>query len=125
MPRRMTAPGSGPVLRTTSLRLQVSVAVLALLTVLLVALGVLVNLRLGEQLRADLTQRLVDRAGYARVLAEQGLDAQTLADQLTGADIAATYVVDGSTVVRAGETRAGAEGHAEDSRRPEGVGGCR
>ena len=98
MPRRMTAPGSGPVLRTTSLRLQVSVAVLALLTVLLVALGVLVNLRLGEQLRADLTQRLVDRAGYARVLAEQGLDAQTLADQLTGADIAATYVVDGSTV---------------------------
>jgi len=98
MLRRMTAPGSGPVLRTTSLRLQVSVAVLALLTVLLVALGVLVNLRLGEQLRADLTQRLVDRAGYARVLAEQGLDAQTLADQLTGADIAATYVVDGSTV---------------------------
>jgi len=98
MLRRMTAPGSGPVLRTTSLRLRVSVAVLALLTVLLVALGVLVNLRLGEQLRADLTQRLVDRAGYARVLAEQGLDAQTLADQLTGADIAATYVVDGSTV---------------------------
>lgn len=66
MLRRMTAGGSGPVLRTTSLQLRVSVAVLALLTVLLVVLGVLVNLRLGEQLRADLTQRLVDRAGYAR-----------------------------------------------------------
>ncbi len=92
------AADAGSRLRTTSLRLRVSLAVLGLLTLLLVALGVLVNLGLGAQLRADLTQRLVDRAGYARVLAGQGLDAQTLADQLTGADIAVSYVVDGQTV---------------------------
>jgi hypothetical protein len=50
-------------MRTTSLRLRVVAAVLAMLTIVLVTVGILINLVLGGQLRADLQQRLIDHAG--------------------------------------------------------------
>jgi len=85
-------------MRTTSLRLRVIAAVLAALTVVLVCAGLLINVVLGQQLRADLQQRLIDRAGYAQILAEQGLPAQNLANQLTGDDISVTYSLGGAIV---------------------------
>ncbi|MFC5929761.1 sensor histidine kinase [Cryobacterium melibiosiphilum] len=85
-------------MRTTSLRLRVIAAVLTALTLVLVSVGILINVVLGEQLRADLEQRLLDRAGYAQILAEEGLAAQALANQLTGEDVRVSYEVDGDTV---------------------------
>ncbi|TFD50295.1 hypothetical protein E3T55_10370, partial [Cryobacterium frigoriphilum] len=114
-------------MRTTSLRLRVIAAVLAALTVVLVTVGILINVVLGEQLRADLEQRLLDRAGYAQILADEGLDAQTLANQLTGEDIVVSFEVDGDTVYGRQEPGqaggpAGAPGEARDGRGP-GQGG--
>ena len=97
-------------MRTTSLRLRVIAAVLAVLAVVLVSVGLLVNVVLGDQLRADLEQRLVDRAGYAQTLAGQGLDPQDLADQLAGDDVAVTFVQGGDTVVGRNDARPGARG---------------
>ena len=85
-------------MRTTSLRLRVVAAVLAMLTIVLVTVGILINVVLGGQLRADLEQRLIDRAGYAQILAEEGLAAQSLANRLTGDDVTVTYSVGGDTV---------------------------
>jgi len=85
-------------MRTTSLRLRVISAVLAAVAVVLVCAGLLINVVLGAQLRADLQQRLIDRAGYAQILAAQGLPAQNLANQLTGDEIAVTYTRGGDVV---------------------------
>ncbi|WP_104081948.1 cell wall metabolism sensor histidine kinase WalK [Cryobacterium sp. Y11] len=85
-------------MRTTSLRVRVVAAVLAMLTMVLVTVGILINVVLGSQLRADLQQRLIDRAGYAQILAEQGLAPQSLANQLTGDDVTVTYSIGGDTV---------------------------
>ncbi|MDJ0376404.1 HAMP domain-containing sensor histidine kinase [Cryobacterium sp. PH31-L1] len=96
-------------MRTTSLRLRVVAAVLAMLTIVLVAVGILINLVLGGQLRADLQQRLIDRAGYAQILAEQGLPAQSLANRLTGDDVTVTYSVGGDTVYGRADPNPGAD----------------
>ncbi|WP_104089740.1 response regulator [Cryobacterium sp. N19] len=96
-------------MRTTSLRLRVVAAVLAMLTIVLVAVGILINLVLGGQLRADLQQRLIDRAGYAQILAEQGLEAQSLANRLTGDDVTVTYSVGGDTVYGRADPTPGAD----------------
>ncbi|MDH6237718.1 HAMP domain-containing sensor histidine kinase [Cryobacterium sp. CG_9.6] len=85
-------------MRTTSLRLRVVAAVLAVLAVVLLVVGVLTHVVLGEQLRANLQERLLDRAGYAQILADQGLAAQSLADQLTGDNISVAFSREGDTV---------------------------
>ncbi|WP_104133287.1 cell wall metabolism sensor histidine kinase WalK [Cryobacterium sp. M91] len=106
-------------MRTTSLRLRVVAAVLAMLTIVLVTVGILINVVLGGQLRADLQQRLIDRAGYAQILAEEGLAAQSLANRLTGDDVTVTYSVGGDTVygrtdpTPRGDRGPGAPPHAE------------
>lgn len=106
-------------MRTTSLRLRVVVAVLVMLTIVLVTVGILINLVLGGQLRADLQQRLIDRAGYAQILAEEGLAAQSLANRLAGDDVTVTYSVGGDTVygrtdpTPGGHRGPGAPPHAE------------
>lgn len=78
----MTAP-----LRTGSLRRRVVVVTLGLVLVVLVGSALLVNYLLGDRMRTDLRQRLVDRAGYAQLLADQGVSGQTLADRLAGQGI--------------------------------------
>lgn len=70
-------------MRTGSLRLRIIVGVLAALTVVLFAGGYLIERTLAAQLRGDLQQRLVDRVGYGRLLANEGLSAQEIADQLS------------------------------------------
>jgi two-component system OmpR family sensor kinase len=84
--------------RTGSLRTRVIVSVLGLLLVVLLALGATVNLILGERLRADLHQRLADRASLAQVLIAQDLSPQQLTDRLTGAGITATVSSSTGTV---------------------------
>jgi len=85
-------------MRTPSLRLRVVVAVLGLLTAVLVGLGLLVNAVLAARLHADLRDRLAERAGFARLLAQRGLADQDLADRLTGQGITAV-VRDGGAEV--------------------------
>lgn len=94
----MTTSATDRPVATSSLRRRVVVAVLALLLVVLIGLGVLVNAVLGERLRSDVRQRLVDRAGYARLLDEQGVSGQTLTDRLTGAGITTSFVSTGGAV---------------------------
>ncbi|HEY8789432.1 MAG TPA: HAMP domain-containing sensor histidine kinase [Actinopolymorphaceae bacterium] len=94
----MTTAGSDRPVVTPSLRRRVVVAVLALLLVVLLGLGLLVNAVLGERLRSDLRQRLVDRADYAQLLDTEGLSGQTLTDRLTGAGITTSFVSTGGDV---------------------------
>lgn len=101
----MTTAGPYLPVVTSSLRRRVVVAVLALLLVVLVGLGLLVNAVLGERLRADLQQRLVDRADYARLLDTQGVSGQTLTDRLTGAGITTSFVSTGGDVTVGREVR--------------------
>lgn len=90
-------------MRTTSLRVRVTVAVLALLVVTLLVLSAVVELVLGNRLRADLRGRLADRAVAARAL-DGTLAPQALADRLTGDGVTATLRdSDGEVIVgRAG-----------------------
>ncbi len=78
-------------LRTGSLRRRVIVAVSALLVVVLVGMGFVVNVVLGDRLRGDLRQRLADRAALGQALARESLDPQALTDRLTGQGIVAVY----------------------------------
>jgi len=94
----VTTAGSDRPVVTPSLRRRVVVAVLALLLVVLLGLGLLVNAVLGERLRSDLRQRLVDRADYAQLLDTEGLSGQTLTDRLTGAGITTSFVSTGGDV---------------------------
>ena len=73
-------------MRTRSLRLRVIVGVLTLLAVVLVAVGVLVERTLSAQLRGDLQQRLVDRVGYARLLASDGYSSDAILEALSTND---------------------------------------
>jgi two-component system OmpR family sensor kinase len=77
--------------RTPSLRRRIVLSVLAMLLVVMLGLGWVVNYLLGSSLRADLRQRLSDRAGYAAVLQQQGIDGQDLADRMTGQGVNAIY----------------------------------
>lgn len=85
-------------MRTTSLRWRVIALVLAAVAVVLLAVGLFLEVTLQAQLRNDLQQRLLDRAGYAQILAAQGLPPQDLANQLTGDDVTVTYRVSDTTV---------------------------
>lgn len=85
-------------MRTTSLRWRVIALVLVAVAVVLIAVGVFLEVTLQAQLRSDLQQRLLDRAGYAQILAAQGLPPQDLANQLTGDDVTVTYRVGDTTV---------------------------
>lgn len=86
-------------MRTGSVRRRVTLAVLALLLVVIVALCLAVNVFLENRLRDDARAQLQDRAGYATVLARKGLSAQELADGLTGQGITATVLRNGQVVV--------------------------
>ncbi|WP_233570577.1 HAMP domain-containing sensor histidine kinase [Frigoribacterium sp. PhB24] len=77
------APGAAaPGLRTGSLRVRTVVAVLLLLAVLLAALAVTVELTLGQRLRAQVVDRLSDRAAAAAALVGT-VDGDELADRLS------------------------------------------
>ena len=90
-----------------------------MLTIVLVTVGIMVNLVLGGQLRSELQQRLIDRAGYAQILAEEGLQAQNLANRLTSDDVTVTYSVGGDTVYgRADPTPGGDPGGDRGPRVP-------
>ncbi|ROS50532.1 signal transduction histidine kinase [Frigoribacterium sp. PhB24] len=79
----MPAPGAAaPGLRTGSLRVRTVVAVLLLLAVLLAALAVTVELTLGQRLRAQVVDRLSDRAAAAAALVGT-VDGDELADRLS------------------------------------------
>ncbi|WP_371740460.1 sensor histidine kinase [Frigoribacterium sp. VKM Ac-2860] len=71
-----------PGLRTGSLRVRTVVAVLLLLAVLLAALAVTVELTLGQRLRAQVVDRLSDRAAAAAALVGT-VDGDELADRLS------------------------------------------
>ena len=115
----MTIAGPDRPVVTSSLRRRVVIAVLALLLVVLVGLGLLVNAVLGERLRSDLRQRLVDRADYAQLLDTEGLSGQTLTDRLTGAGITTSFVSTG------GELTVGREAPVPPGAGGPGVGGQR
>ena len=95
--------------RTVSLRTRVVLSVLALLAVLLVLLGLVVTTLLGNALRADLQQRLQERAGYAVVLQERGVTGQTLADQLSGTGVFSSFTADGREFVGRGDGPTGGD----------------
>ncbi|MBF4600911.1 HAMP domain-containing histidine kinase [Frigoribacterium sp. VKM Ac-1396] len=69
-------------MRTGSLRVRTVVAVLLLLAVLLAALAVTVELTLGQRLRAQVVDRLSDRAAAAAALVGT-VDGDELADRLS------------------------------------------
>jgi len=73
---------AAPGLRTGSLRLRTVVAVLLLLAVLLAALAVTVELTLGQRLRAQVVERLTDRAAAAAALVGT-VDGDELAERLS------------------------------------------
>jgi two-component system OmpR family sensor kinase len=73
---------AAPGLRTGSLRIRTVVAVLLLLAVLLAALAVTVELTLGQRLRAQVVDRLSDRAAAAAALVGT-VDGDELADRLS------------------------------------------
>ncbi|OII23788.1 cell wall metabolism sensor histidine kinase WalK [Frigoribacterium sp. MCBA15_019] len=84
-PRGGAAPApdtAAPGLRTGSLRVRTVVAVLLLLAVLLAALAVTVELTLGQRLRAQVVDRLSDRAAAAAALVGT-VDGDELADRLS------------------------------------------
>jgi two-component system, OmpR family, sensor kinase len=89
----------GAPVSTGSLRGRLVAATVALLFVVLVSLGVLVNTILSERLHSDLRQSLSTRAKFASVLSARGLTGQQLADALTGQGITTSVQVDGSTFI--------------------------
>jgi len=113
--------GAGPdgaaALATGSLRARTVVAVLVLLALLLVALGVVVQATLGQRLRGQVEERLLDRASAAAALVGT-LDADDLADRLSAQGLSVVIDdPDGGSVVagptpdelRAGPPAVGAE----------------
>jgi two-component system OmpR family sensor kinase len=85
--------------RTGSLTRRVVLSTVALLLVVLVGLGVVVDLILSNRLHSDLRQRLTERARYASVLAGRGLVGQQLADALTGQGITGSVKTGGEFYV--------------------------
>lgn len=90
-------------LRTTSLRLRTVVAVIALLAVLLAGLVVAVEAVLGARLRAQVEDRLRDRASAAAALVGV-LDADDLADRLSAQGLSVRIVQSDGAAVEAGPT---------------------
>ncbi|CAN5686489.1 HAMP domain-containing sensor histidine kinase [soil metagenome] len=77
---------------TPSLRRRVVVAVLALLTVLLVLLGVTVDAVVGVQARHDLHDRLMATAARADSLAKDGMPPEQLVTEIGGGGIRARLI---------------------------------
>lgn len=90
-------------LRTTSLRLRTVVAIIALLAVLLTGLVVAVEAVLGARLRAQVEDRLRDRASAAAALVGV-LDADDLADRLSAQGLSVRIVQPDGAAVEAGPT---------------------
>jgi signal transduction histidine kinase len=106
-------------LRSLSLRTRLVISTVALLAIVLVSLGLLVNAILAARLHSDLRQRLVERAGFATVLSERGLTGQQLADSLTGQGITGSVIAsDGETFVGRDQPRPSPPG--DRSGRPPG-----
>jgi len=88
--------------RTVSLRRRVVLSAIAVLALLLVAVGVFVDLSLGARLRSDADSRLRQLATLA-VQLDGTVDTQTLADRLSTAGVLATLsTADGTVVGRPG-----------------------
>ncbi|MBF4463080.1 MULTISPECIES: ATP-binding protein [unclassified Rathayibacter] len=88
-------------LRTGSLRLRTVLAVLGLLTVLLIALAATVQTVLGERLRAQIEERLQDRASAAAALVGT-LDDDTLASRLSAQGVSVRITSPSGDAVVAG-----------------------
>ncbi|WP_439691664.1 ATP-binding protein [Curtobacterium sp. SP.BCo] len=88
-------------LRTTSLRLRTVVAILVLLAVLLTGLVIAVEAVLGVRLRAQVEDRLRDRASAAAALVGV-LDADDLADRLSAQGLSVRIVQPDGAAVEAG-----------------------
>jgi two-component system OmpR family sensor kinase len=102
MTTTMTSPPAAAgdaAVRTPSLRRRVVLSVLGLLLIVLTALGLIMNWVLGTQLRADVQQRLLDRAQFAQVLTTQNLPAQAVVDQLAGQGITAQFTTGQQTLI--------------------------
>ncbi len=102
MTMTMTSPSAAAgdaAVRTPSLRRRMVLSVLGLLLIVLTALGLIMNWVLGTQLRADVQQRLLDRAQFAQVLTTQNLPAQTVVDQLAGQGITAQFTTGQQTLI--------------------------
>nr|WP_083229939.1 HAMP domain-containing sensor histidine kinase [Curtobacterium sp. UCD-KPL2560] len=97
------APAGERGLRTPSLRLRTVVAVLVLLAVLLTGLVVAVEAVLGARLRAQVEDRLRDRASAAAALVGV-LDADDLADRLSAQGLSVRIVQPDGAAVDAGPT---------------------
>ena len=98
----MTSPpatAGDAAVRTPSLRRRVVLSVLGLLIIVLTALGLIMNWVLGTQLRADVQQRLLDRAQFAQVLTAQNLPTQSFVDQLAGQGITAQFTTGQQTLI--------------------------
>lgn len=97
MPSSGTAPGPG--LRTGSLRTRTVVAVLVLLALLLAGLMVAVEATLGQRLRAQVEDRLRDRASAAAALVGT-VDGDDLAERLSAQGLSVVIEdADGGAVV--------------------------
>lgn len=90
-------------LRTTSLRLRTVVATVVLLAVLLAGLAVAVEALLGVRLRAQVEDRLRDRASAAAALVGT-VDAEDLADRLSAQGLSVRIVQPDGAAVEAGPT---------------------
>ncbi len=99
MRRRNRPADVGQPVATGSLRRRLVVSTVALLFVVLVSLGLLVNTILGDRLHSDLRQSLTERAKYAAVLSARGLTGQQLADALTGQGITGSVQSNGEVYV--------------------------
>ncbi|GAB7303072.1 hypothetical protein MAFF212519_09270 [Clavibacter michiganensis] len=109
VPGRQAATAPDAPLRTGSLRTRTVLAVLALLTVLLVALSLTVQAILGAQLRQQIQDRLADRASAAAALVGV-LDDDALAERLSAQGVAVqiTSPDGGAVSVRPGRDPLGA-----------------
>ncbi|MGU3408792.1 sensor histidine kinase [Microbacterium sp. M1A1_1b] len=90
-------------LRTGSLRARTVVAVLVLLALLLGGLSIAVEATLGGRLRAQIEDRLRDRASAAAALVGT-VDADDLADRLSMQGLSVTITTPGGGSVQAGPT---------------------
>ena len=96
----MTSPSAGA-LRTPSLRRRVTLVVLAVLAVMLLAVGTTTDLVLENRLDGQLRQRLVDRAGIASALADR-VAARDLARRLEGDGVSAVLTTASGAVYAEG-----------------------
>ncbi|MEJ5914416.1 sensor histidine kinase [Pseudokineococcus sp. 1T1Z-3] len=99
-------------LRTGSLRRRVVVTVLALLTALLLVLGVVVDQALRARLEGEIEQRLLDRAAVAVALQGE-VDADDLVDQLAGQGVSVRYSGDDGVLTAGPAPSAGTGGRGD------------